>query len=175
MKKILITIGLIITSALHTNIAFAEIGKACDTNSQCAPDELCARVTNPHPQPCPVKDPNCNILKVCLNRIDVLTGRPGEDSLNIINKYPETKAISNLPELTLEAGISDVIKTILGWSMIITIVAIVVASIYYMISRGKDEDITKAKDILIYLIIGMAIMAASYGIVAGVSQFNFFT
>lgn len=175
MKKTLITISLTAISILFSNLAFAEIGEVCDTNSQCAPDELCARVTNPNTKPCPVDNPTCNILKVCLNRIDVLTGRPGEDSINIINKYPETKTIANLPELTLEAGISDVIKTILGWSMIITIVAIVVASIYYMISRGKDEDITKAKDILIYLIIGMAIMAAAYGIVAGISQFNFFT
>lgn len=34
---------------------------------------------------------------------------------------------------------------------------------------------TKAKDIILYLVIGMAIIAAAYGIVAGITQFNVFS
>lgn len=93
--------------------------------------------------------------------IDALTPRPG-------------KVIAALPDITLEDTIAVSIKTVLGWAMIFTIVAVVVAGAYYIQSRGNEDDIKKAKDILRYLAIGIAIMAAAYGIVAGLAQFEFF-
>ncbi len=48
------------------------------------------------------------------------------------------------------------------------------AGVYYLKSRGQEEDITKAKTIIIYIIIGVTIMAAAYGVITGISQFNFF-
>lgn len=91
-----------------------------------------------------------------------------------LTKYPEVGQVAKLPELTEISIMTEIIKLILGWSMLITLVAIIVAAMYYLIGRGKEEDITKAKDILVYLLIGIAIMAAAYGIVVGIAQFEFF-
>jgi len=90
------------------------------------------------------------------------------------NLNPEHQAVANLPDVTSEEAFSFAIKTVLEWSMILTIIAIVMAAIYYIQSLGNEEDLSKVKNIIIYLIIGMAIMAAAYGIISGVSQFNFF-
>ena len=110
---------------------------------------------------------------------DDLLPRPGEKgsssySVKNTEKYEELGEVANLPEVTDTALMTTVIKTILGWAMLLTIAGIIVASIYYLTSRGKEEDVTKAKDIIIYLVVGMAIMAAAYGIVSGIAQFEFF-
>lgn len=129
-------------------------GGPCKYDYQCGPNLVC-------------------LNKKCTNTIDALTSRPGQKD-KIKEDYPETTAVANLPNVTLESAMSEVILLILRISMLLTIIAIVVAAIYYIISRGKEEDITKAKDIILYLVIGMAIMAAAYGIVAGIAQFDFF-
>lgn len=122
--------------------------------------------------------PPCGNDKVCVNgtcikQIDALMSRPGETSAG--QKYKDTKAVANLPSVTIENIFTTVIKSVLGWSMILTIIAIVVAAVFYLTSQGKEENTTKAKGILINLLIGLAIMAAAYGIVTGIAQFNFFT
>jgi Na+-translocating ferredoxin:NAD+ oxidoreductase RnfG subunit len=109
---------------------------------------------------------------------DDLLPRPGEKESTYatenIKKYEELGTVADLPEVTDTALMTTIIKTILGWAMLLTIAGIVVASVYYLTSRGKEEDVTKAKDILLYLVVGMAIMAAAYGIVSGIAQFEFF-
>ncbi len=86
----------------------------------------------------------------------------------------ELEAVETLPDITAEEALATGIKTILFWSMLLTLIAIIIAAIYYLISRGKEEDLTKAKNIILYLIIGIAIMAAAYGVVSGIAQFKFF-
>ncbi len=98
------------------------------------------------------------------------TGAPDEYE----DKGGEVDAVANLPSLSAESAVTESIKLVLEWSMAIALVAIIVAAIYYIIGRGKEEDISKAKDILFYLVIGMAIMSAAYGIIAGIAQFEFF-
>jgi len=89
-------------------------------------------------------------------------------------KYDEAEQVAFLPDVSLESAATTVIKSILGWGTIFTIIAVVVAGIYFIIGRGEEEDITKGKDILLYLIIGMAIMASAYAIVSGIVQFKLF-
>ena len=85
----------------------------------------------------------------------------------------QLKAVEALPKISAEQIISVAILQILEWTFVLTVIAIVVAAIYYIIGRGNDEDITKAKNIILYLIIGMAIIGASYGIIAGITQLTF--
>ena len=82
-------------------------------------------------------------------------------------------AIEALPDVTAEQIIGSVILQILEWTFVLTVIAIVVAAIYYVTARGNDEDITKAKNILLYLVIGMAIIGAAYGVIAGITQLEF--
>jgi hypothetical protein len=112
---------------------------------------------------------------ICVSSIDVLTQRQDIVKSTLDKTYnKDAQQVAHLPDVSLEGGMTLAIKTILKSAMLLTIIAIVVAAIYYIISRGKDEDMTKAKDIILYLIIGMAIIAAAYGIIAGVTQFNVF-
>lgn len=112
-------------------------------------------------------------MKYLAVNVDELVPLPGKDT-PVSTKYPETGMVSELPHITLEESISISTQTILGWAMIFTVIALVVAGFYYLQARGKEEDIKKSKDILLYLVIGMAIMAAAYGVVAGIAQFEFF-
>lgn len=109
---------------------------------------------------------------------DDLLPRPGEKGENNatekVEKYEELGVFADLPEVSDTALMTTIIKTILGWAMLLVIAGIVAASIYYLTSRGKEEDVTKAKDIILYLVVGMAIMAAAYGIVSGIAQFELF-
>jgi len=84
------------------------------------------------------------------------------------------KNIANLPDITIEEGFGITIKTILKVCIYLTIIAIVVAAIYYLISFGEEENITKARNIILYLVIGMAIISSAYAIGFGLSKFNFF-
>jgi len=108
-----------------------------------------------------------------LSIVESLTQRPGE-SKNDTDIKDELKVVGDLPELEIDTALTAIIKNILTFAMSLTMIALVVTGVYYLQSLGKEEDITKAKDIIIYLIIGMAIMAAAYGVVSGISQFNFF-
>jgi hypothetical protein len=98
-------------------------------------------------------------------------------------KYPETKDkfvplelenVNNLPDITLEQGVGNAIKTVLKVTLYLTIISIVVAALYYIISLGKEEDITKARNIILYLVIGMAIISAAYAFTTGLAKFDFF-
>ncbi|MFH1533881.1 MAG: hypothetical protein ABID64_03035 [Nitrospirota bacterium] len=153
MKKlILITLSTILLTLTFSGTIFA--ATACESDFECTvPGEKC-------------------ITNLCLNPIDVMLERPSEDET--VKTPAETDAVAGLPNISLESGFKTAMKTILGASMILTIIAIVFAASYYILSQGNDEDISKAKNIILYLVIGMAIMAAAYGIVTGVIQFDFF-
>lgn len=102
-----------------------------------------------------------------------LLPRSGEDE-TVRGNYQETGAVADLPKVSLEGAGTTVIKTILGWGSVFAIIAVVAAGVYYIIARGKEEDVTKAKNILLYLIVGMVIMASAYAIVSGIVQFRIF-
>lgn len=154
MKKlILITLGTILITLTFASTALA--ATACDADFQCPPGTKC-------------------INDLCLDPIEIMLERPGEYDDKTLKSPAETGAVADLPNISLESGFKTAMKTILGATMILTIIAIVVAAVFYILSQGNDEDISKAKNIILYLVIGMAVMAAAYGIVTGVVQFDFF-
>ena len=87
----------------------------------------------------------------------------------------EQEVVGKLPKVEAQTLLTIVIKYILRLAAILTMIALIITAIYYLISMGKEEDISKARNTLIYLIIGIVIIASSYGIVTGISQFDFFT
>ncbi len=106
--------------------------------------------------------------------IDELTPREGIKHTAETKQYTDVQSVSQLPSLTVESAITTAIKTILGWSIILALIAIIVAAGYYLIAQGQEDNLGKAKDIIVYLIIGLAIMAAAYAIVTGILKFKFF-
>lgn len=129
------------------------IDTGCKTNTDCLTGQICTS------------------YGLCLNATDVLLPRPTK-----INdkEVKELKAVADLPEISDRAFFTTAIKTILGLSMVLTLVAVIVIAIYFVYAQGSDEDISKAKDILLYLIIGMAVMAGAYGVISGIAQFEYF-
>lgn len=101
--------------------------------------------------------------------LNKLTPRPGSTST-----YKDLSTIKNLPTITMESGISNIIKTVLAWSMILTLIALIVTGIFYLTSQGEESGTTKAKNMLKYLLIGILAIASAYGIVSGVASFDFF-
>lgn len=151
MKKFILTITFLLIANQISIVAFAYVAGPCTSNLECGDAEFC---TN--------------------GKCVELVPRLGEGNTDISEKYKETTQVGQLPELTLESAFTSIIKTVLTWTTIFIISALVVAGFYYLKSRGQEEDITKAKNIIIYILIGVTIMAAAYGIITGISQFNFF-
>ncbi|MFA5947958.1 MAG: hypothetical protein WC806_03230 [Candidatus Gracilibacteria bacterium] len=86
-----------------------------------------------------------------------------------------TEAVKNLPDVqSIPQAIGTLIKFALKWATFLVLISIVFAGIIYILGMGQDEDIGKAKNIFINLIIGLIIMSASYALVVGVSKFNVF-
>jgi hypothetical protein len=152
MKKLLKLIIISLILSLYVSGATHAYGTNCEKDADCTEGLQC-------------------IYGKCDEAVRSLLPRPGEFDKKSNN---ELKAIGSLPEVSAESLIKTVIKTILGASMLLTLIAIVFAAVYYIKSQGQEEDISKAKNIILFLIIGMVIMAGAYGIVSGVIQFKFF-
>lgn len=169
MKKILlITIGIILLNIFTLSVAYAQ---ECEKDADCTTSgEKCIEKT--------CQDPLGLLVPITCQDKNECKG--GGDCTNGICQKPtnatgaKNNPIATLPDVTSDDVFRTVIKTILGASMLLTIVAIVMAGAYYIQSQGEEEDITKAKNIILYLIIGMVIMAAAYGLVSGIIQFKFF-
>ena len=110
-----------------------------------------------------------NITVFAVNIKDLLP-RPGQLDPDTAKKFTETVEVANLPEISETDLITSIIKTILGAGTILTVIAVVIAGLYYLLAKGEEEQITKAKDILVYLVIGMVVMASAYGIISGLAQ-----
>lgn len=156
MKKILI---LIIGLTVFSNTSFTALAVSGECENPCPSGQTCDFET-----------------ETCKNLTEVLTKRYGDNTKSPDTPLKEDPAgnVKDLPDVSLESIMATIIKALLGWSMIFTIVAIVVSAMYYLISQGKEENVSKAKNIILYLVIGMAIMAGAYGIISGITQFNFF-
>jgi len=110
-----------------------------------------------------------NITVFAVNIKDLLP-RPGQLDPDTAKKFTETVEVANLPEISETDLVTSIIKTILGAGTILTVIAVVIAGLYYLLAKGEEEQITKAKDILVYLVIGMVVMASAYGIISGLAQ-----
>lgn len=150
IAKIILGAFMISSLVLSTSTAFA-VGKVCDFDSECPGSELC-------------------LYNQCVSPIDALLPQPDKES----PRAEETKNLSELPNVSEQQVIATIIKNLIGFSMSIAVIGLVIAGIYYLISNGNDEETAKAKNVILYLIIGIAIMAAAYGVIAGITQFKFF-
>lgn len=67
----------------------------------------------------------------------------------------------------------QVIKTILSVTGVIVFVMFILSGIFFLTARGNDDQLGKAKNILIYSLVGVVIIAVSYAIILGVTEFEF--
>lgn len=65
------------------------------------------------------------------------------------------------------------IKVLLGITGALSVVVFVYAGVMLIISQGNEEELTKFKNILIWSIVGLALVTTSYGLVRGIMQLVF--
>ena len=59
----------------------------------------------------------------------------------------------------------NIINTVIGISSTVALVFIIIGGVKYMTANGDSGKITKAKDTILYAVIGLIVCALSYGIV----------
>lgn len=64
----------------------------------------------------------------------------------------------------------SIIKIMSGLAVVMTFVGAIVAGVIFLFSQGEEAKTTKAKSIMIYIIVGDLIIAASYLIVSGITS-----
>jgi len=85
----------------------------------------------------------------------------------------ELKTYSNLNSASWTQIVASVIKTILFVAGALVMIGLLVVGAMFMTGSSNEENITKARKILIYLVIGIILISVSYAVVSGISQFNF--
>lgn len=69
--------------------------------------------------------------------------------------------------------VPQAIKILLSVAGSITAIVFVYAGVMLIISQGNEEELTKFKNVLIWSIIGLIFITASYGLVRGIMQLVF--
>ncbi|HPU94671.1 MAG TPA: hypothetical protein PK398_00670 [Candidatus Gracilibacteria bacterium] len=81
-------------------------------------------------------------------------------------------ALTNKP---LPDILASVIKTMLYLVASLTVVSLIVIGVLFLTGSMTEDNISKAKKILGYIGIGIIIISASYGVISGILELDFFT
>lgn len=82
----------------------------------------------------------------------------------------EYGASTGLGKTDIRTTIGTIIKTLLGLIGIILVVIVLYAGFLWMTAMGNDEQVTKAKGMIINAVIGLAVVLAAYAITSFVVQ-----
>lgn len=82
----------------------------------------------------------------------------------------QTASQAGLQQRSVEQYTGDIIGAFLVLSGSIFLALIVYGGILYMISQGEDTKVKKAKSIIVYAVLGVIILAASYAILTFVFE-----
>lgn len=85
-----------------------------------------------------------------------------------------TDYIASLPDAEPGLILGQITYYALVIANILAFLAFIVAGIFMIISQGNDEQLGKAKSILMYTVIAMVICATALAIVTGVTRLDFF-
>lgn len=106
-------------------------------------------------------------IDLLFKRENLYTDKQQEKNKNLVKKL-ETSG----KEKTFSDIFGGIAKLILGVATIGIFVGLVVAGVFLVVGQGEEGSITKVKSIVMYLLIGVVILAASYAIVTGISRIN---
>ena len=99
-----------------------------------------------------------------LNEIFKIQELPNTNK-NFLKELPKAK-----DEVTYTDLYSSLAKIFLGVATLLTFVGLIVAGVM-LVAGGSDEGtVTKARQIIMYIAIGILIMAAAYAIVTGITR-----
>jgi hypothetical protein len=156
MKKLLaaIMLGLIIGLQLTAGIALAEPA----TPSAPATDEQ----EQQQSQPASATESKVNKLLPQFDVIPIEQQGIGDEITNY----------SNLTDADWTQIVASAIKTMLFAAGALVLIGLLVVGAMFLTGASNEENITKARKILIYLVIGIILISVSYAVVSGISQFK---
>ncbi len=94
---------------------------------------------------------------------------------NKTNENTKISLVKNLPSGTPQGTILQITKIILSIAGSLAFVSFTVSGIFFLVAQGQDEKLSKAKGMLIWSIVGLAIIAVSFALVTGIANLEFFT
>lgn len=103
-----------------------------------------------------------------IQKFTVDDGKGNKEEGNQALKHLSSQ-VSSKQEYSFADVFASIIKILTGVAVVMTFVGAIVAGVIYMFSEGEESKTTKAKTIMIYIIIGDLIIAASYAIVRGIT------
>ena len=68
-------------------------------------------------------------------------------------------------EAEAEATVSSVLNTVFLWTGIIAVIVIIVGGVFYMTSQGDPGKVARAKNAILYAVIGLLVVLLSFAIV----------
>lgn len=83
----------------------------------------------------------------------------------------QAKQTDDVSRNFIQTGAGQIIGTVLSFVGVIFLILMIYAGIMWMTAQGNEQQVTKAKDLLINSIIGMIIIFAAYAITAFVGNF----
>lgn len=86
-------------------------------------------------------------------------------TINNTKLFEEAKKLNKLGNITFNDLIGRVVKGLMSFMGMILFVFYIYAGLLWMLASGNDEQITKAKNILVWATLGVAVMLGSYVIV----------
>lgn len=98
----------------------------------------------------------------------VKVNEDGTSSADEINQE-RTRDVVPLPKGDLFTKIIPQVLRLLLYAMgLVILVVLTYAGIRLVIARGNEEQITKVKELVVQILLGIAIVGAAYGIVSGI-------
>ena len=92
--------------------------------------------------------------------------------VSVSSQDSKIKYVDALPNDSWQVVLSGVIQLILGVTGSLAFVAFTVGGVMMVTSQGNEEQITKGKGVILYSVLALVIIAASYAIVLGITQLN---
>ena len=68
-------------------------------------------------------------------------------------------------ETDAEAAVKKILETVFVWTGIISVIVIIIGGIYYTTSQGDPGKVRKAKDTILYAVIGLIVSLLAFAIV----------
>ncbi len=88
---------------------------------------------------------------------------------------PKTAAVAALPNSSWQATLASIVVMLLNITGALALISFTVGGVMMVVGGQNPDMLEKGKKIVMYSLIGLVIIAASYAIVLGVSQLEFFT
>lgn len=103
------------------------------------------------------------IISLSVSLLPLVTAADYTPQAVVFDPNSNVERNSGLGNATPTDIVGGVINWILGLLMLIAISLVVYAGVLWMTSRGNEDTVKKAKDILYGAVIGVTVILASYG------------